>query len=125
MRSAEARLGVVESLDSAMRGVGRTWELISVPRKVARWGVTVGGGLLGVAIFRRLVGLGRRQVAAVPVAPAEPRSAAGSVAQLVLQLLPVVLAPWLRTQMSSGGLGHMLNRFHPGTIFFRWLGLEK
>lgn len=122
MRSAQSRLGAVESLDLAMRGAGRTWELIRVPRNVARWGVAAGGGVVGLILVRRLFG-GHRQPVPTPVQA--PRGIGGSLVQLLLQVAPIVLAPWLKTQMNNGSLGQALERFHPGRIFFRWLGLEK
>lgn len=129
IRSAEARLGVVESLDSAMRGAGRTWELIRVPRRVARWGALAGGGVLGVALLKWLLGGGRSVVAAAPVASvAAPQGGAlALVGRLLVQLAPVLLAPWLKTHvLGEGSSGSkLLARLHPGRLFFRWLGLEK
>lgn len=124
MRSAEARLGVVESIDSAMRGVGRTWEMMSVPRKAVRWGAIAGGSMLGLVALRSIFG-GRRQVVA-PVAQAvEPRGVGSSLVHFALQMLPVLLAPWLKSRFLASGLGSSLGNLHPGHLFFRWLGLDK
>lgn len=123
MRSAEARLGVIESLNSAMQGAGRTWQLVSVPSKAVRWGVVAGGGVLGVLLFRGL--FGRRKPAAAVLPVAASSSVGSSVWRLALQLLPVVLAPWLRSSAFSSGVGEALNRLQPSRLFFRWLGLER
>lgn len=122
IRSAESRLGVVESLDSAMRGAGRTWELIRVPRQVARWGIFAGGGTMGLLLLKWLM-WPRRTVASVAPAAVQRGGMVSVLGRLLVQALPVLLAPWLRSQMQSGG--HILARLHPGRLFFRWLGLEK
>ena len=125
MRSAESRLGIVESLDAAMRGAGRTWELIRVPRRVARWGLAAGGGALGVVVLKWLLG-GKRAVAVAAPGAAPQGGALALLGRLLVQSLPVLLAPWLKQQMLSGGSGRgLLSRMHPGHLFFRWLGLEK
>lgn len=128
MRSAESRLGIVESLDAAMRGAGRTWELIRVPRKVTCWGLVAGGSALGVALLWRIYrGVRRMSAVAPPVAAAAPQGSALAVlGRLLVQSLPVLLAPWLKQQMLSGGSGRgLLSRMHPGHLIIRWLGLEK
>lgn len=123
IRSAESRLGVVESLDSAMRGAGRTWELMSVPRKVVRAGVTVGGGALGILLFRRLFGSRPKPLISAPVTPRHALS--DVLLQGAIRLLPVLLAPWLRSQVMGAGVSAALERLQPARAFFRWLGLER
>lgn len=126
IRSAEARLGVVESLNSAVRGAGRTWELIRVPRRVARWGLAAGGGALGVVVLKWLLG-GKRAVAVAAPVAAPQGGALALLGRLLVQSLPVLLAPWIKAQLlkNDGKGGGLLTRLHPGHLFFRWLGLEK
>ena len=128
IRSAESRLGVVESLDSTMRSAGRTWEIVRVPRRVARWGMYAGGGLLGVLLLRRLFSSGHHvaSVAAPAVAP-QSRGAASLLGSALVQLLPVLVVPWLKSQIQGANNGgeNLLTRLHPSRILFRWLGLEK
>ena len=126
MRSAESRLGVVTSLDSAMRGAGRTWELLRVPRSAARWGLFACGSALGVLLLRRMLGSGRKAAVAAPAVAAPQSGALALVGRLLLQALPVLLTPLLKSQMRGGGAeGKWGSLLHPQRLFFRWVGLEK
>lgn len=124
MRSAESRLGAVESLDSAMRGVGRTWELVSVPSKAMRWGAMAGGALLGLGMVRWFI-RSRKHSSVVPLAPVPRGGLSSSLAQVLVQVLPIVLAPWFRSQVLSGSGGKLLSCLNPGHLLSRWLGFEK
>lgn len=127
MRSAEARLGVLDSLDTAVKGVGRTWEMMSVPRLAARWGLYAVGGVFGITLLRRIASAGKRETAVAQVAPG--RGVGATLLIALLQLLPVVAAPWLKQQAKGGmsmlseGVSSVWQRVNPMNAFFRWLGL--
>lgn len=99
--------------------------MVSVPRKAVRWGVVAGGGTLVVLLFRGLFGKRKPVVVAQPLPEAVHSGMGGALLRLMLQVLPMVLAPWLRSSVLGSGLGEALKRMNPSRIFFRWLGLDK
>ena len=123
MLSAEARLSVLESLDSACAGVTHTWAGLVNPRQYAQWGMAVGGGLLGVWMLRRLVKRGKRAVVTASTVPAAGGSS--PLVYLLVQLASVFLLPMLRARMANSVGEGFWQRLQPSHLFFRWLGLEK
>lgn len=125
MRSAEARVAAITSLNSAVQGAGHTWEMLRVPRQVARWGLVAGGGVLGIILMRRILSFGRRREN-LPALPApKPQSIGISIAQMAVQALPILLAPWVKSQFSGGRVGHFFSRFSIDHLIARWLGFDK
>lgn len=125
MRAAESRVGVLESIEAARQGVGHTWAGLLLPRKVIRYGSMVGGGLVGMWLLKRLL---RRKPAALPqpVYAAVSKSRGGAVAYAAVQVMSMLLLPWLRSRIIGGvDWGDTLRRLQPSHLFFRWLGLEK
>ncbi len=71
MRSAQSRLGVLTSLDSARRGVGRCAEALPVSARSFKLGAATLGGVLGALVLRGLLP-GRRKSRPLPPPPAPP-----------------------------------------------------
>lgn len=117
MRSAETRLMVLDSVDSTRQGVSRTWQSLSVPRKLLRYGLYAGTGVLGAWLTRRLLGGGR--------VPAPAPAARTPKLRIMAQALTLVALPWLRSRVRGVDWGAVAGRLSPTRIFFRWLGLEK
>lgn len=123
MRSAESRLGIIESLSSARLGAERTVSRLSAPVTYTKAGLIAGSGLLGMWTLRRMF---RRSKPTMAVAPAANEAAGGfSVRYLLVQSLTLLLFPWLRARLLGGEWDGAFRRFQPAHIFFRWLGLEK
>ena len=121
IRSAESRLGVIESLASARSGAERTWARLGAPRTYMKAGLATCGGVLGMLLLRRIVS--RNKV--VPVQAVQAVRGGSSLMPLVVQALTLLLFPWLRSHMAVSEWGNTLKRYSPSNIFFRWLGLEK
>ena len=122
IRSAESRLGVIESLSSACVGVERAYARLRTPGTYAKVGLAAGGGLLGMLLLRRLLSRGGSRAAVVTAAKATPGS---PLATVFVQALTVLVFPLLRERLLGGDWGESLRKIRPSRFFFRWLGLEK
>ena len=125
MRSAESRLGVIDSLGSARLGVERTYARLSAPRAYFKAGMWTGGGVLGMLALRRVIGWLRSKPVAV-TAVATGRSLSSPVPALLVQALTVLVFPWLRDRLLKNDRtgSDALKKWNPSRIFFRWLGLD-
>lgn len=117
MRSAVARLKVINAAESAGQGVARCVALVPLSGKVARYSLMAVAGVATIGVLRLL----RRKPAPLPPAPAPKRLGH----YVVAQALTLVLLPWLRQQALQGELAERLRRLHPVRLFFRWVGLER
>lgn len=125
IRSAESRLGVVESISSACHGLERAYGQLTAPRTYAKFGMVAGGGLVGMLLLRKLTGWVGRKPATV-AAVQSGRVSAGSTARfLLVQALTVLVFPWLRARLQGNGWGEVFKRVNFSHIISRWLGLEK
>lgn len=112
-------MGVLYALDAAKGRVNHTWNCVKVPRRVARAGLVAGGGALVMWALRRLF---RRKPVVLPAVVGKSHTPS---VYLLVQLISLVLLPWLRTRVFDLGWGDLVKRMHPARIFFRWIGLEK
>ncbi len=100
MRSAKSRLGLVSSLGSARRGVGRCVDAVPVSARAVKLGGAALAGLAGAVVLRSLLPR-RRRAAALPAPvpapvsrPAVPRHALGRV--LLTESVVTLLLPLCR-----------------------------
>ncbi len=100
MRSAQSRLGLVTSLGSACRGVGRCVNALPVPVTALKVGTCAAAGLAGAALLRSL--FSRRPAPPAP-APQLSSSRKGSMVRLLLSESVVVLLPLLRRYVLGEG----------------------
>ncbi len=121
MRSAEARVALMDSVDETCRGVRGCVATLPVPGRALRYGLLAGAGVTGVALLRRMF---RARRATVPT-PSHSLSGSGVLRYLLMQVVTLVLLPWVRQMALQGRVGNMVKRLRPAQAFFRWLGLEQ
>lgn len=123
IRSAESRLGAVESLGSAFAETERAWAHLASPSTYAKSGLIAGCGVLGVLLLRRLLSSSSKSPA--PEVRAVGAASGSSLKYLAMQALTILVFPWLRSRLINGNWGDALKRLQPSHIIARWLGLES
>ena len=121
MRSSVARLKMINAVDAAGKGVERCVSLVPFSSKVVRYALVAGAGALSVGVLK-LVWRSRKPQA-LPAPQVKPAQNVGRY--LLVQVLTMVLLPWLRQKAVQSGWEKQLRFWHPARIFFRWIGLEK
>lgn len=119
IRSAESRLGIIESLDSARINAERTMSRLSSPATYTKLGLMTGGGVLGMWALKRIFSRNKTIMAAAPAA------GASTVRYLAMQSLTLLVFPWLRSRILGGEWEPMIRRIQPIQRLTRWLGLDK
>lgn len=121
MRSAEARVGLMDAVDEACGGLRGCAAALSVPGKVLRFVLLAGAGAAGVALLRRAF----RSRPAVVSAPTPAVSGGGAGRYLLMQIMTLVLLPWVRQMLLQGRVGDAVRKLRPARSFFRWIGLDS
>lgn len=124
MRSAESRLAALESLNSAVVGVGHTWSYLQMPRPYLRIAMMAGGGMVGAWLMRKLFWR-KKPAPAIAASQGTGHSVSSSVLYLLVQVISILLLPQVKSRVENSGWGSFIKRMHPTHLFFRWLGLEK
>ncbi len=120
-------MAVKQGMDTTAEVVRGVCLRVRESRPYIRVGLTVGGGLVGLFLGKRVVHalMGKRETVPLP-ASAPAGSGVGQVLWwLLVQVLSSLLLPWVRERLQAPVLSDSLKRMHPSRIFFRWLGLEK
>jgi len=122
MRSAEARVSLMDSVDETCRGVRGCAATLPVPGRALRYGLLAGAGVAGAALLRRM--FRTRRVVEVS-APPHSLPGSGAFRYLLMQVVTLVLLPWVRQMALQGRVGNVVKRLRPAQAFFRWLGLDQ
>ncbi len=125
-RVASSRAAIKQDLDAAVAVVRGVCDRVSGSRPYLKIGLTVGSGLVGLLLGRRVMHalVGGRGPAAHS-APAAGSGVGRVLGWLLIQAFSSLLLPWVRERLRAPVLTDSLRRMHPSRIFFRWLGLEK
>ncbi len=109
MRSAESRLGVVDSVEGVRKGVGACVDALPVSARVLRIGGTAAAGLLGVGLVRGLLPIVRGKTPPPP-APAAPAAGSGVAGYLLTQIVVSLVLPVCRSFLTGKLGGSLLER---------------
>ncbi len=104
MRSAQSRMGLLSSLASARRDVGRCVDAIPVSVRTLKLGGAAFAGLAGVALLRLIFSSGRRKSTVTPAAPLASASPQRSMGRYLLtESIVVLLLPLCRRLLLRDG----------------------
>lgn len=121
MQVARGRLGVLDAVDGARRNTGACVSALPSIPMVVRYGTMLGAGLLGGGVVFRLLRHTILSRVGVKGAP----SNGGFLRYLLVQLVTLVLLPWLRQRVLQASSTHAMKKKSLATLFFRWIGLER
>lgn len=121
MRSAEARVGLMDAVDETCSGLRGCAAALPVPGKVLRLVLLAGAGAAGVALLRRTF----RTRSAVVSSPSRALPGGGTGRYLLMQAVTLVLFPWVRQMLLQGRVGETVRKLRPARSFFRWMGLDS